>query len=235
MAGESRRCSYRWRAAFIAGGAVIAAAVVALAARPGQDAGPAEDADTRELQAYRLSMPRVRQMNEAYLAYFKALQSDPQFVALQRAREELRALEHKEELTEADERRIAQLEAQVEKAEDLEGLNAGEQQSLSDMAKAVERQAPLAAAIRKAGLTPREFAKIQLSLLQAMFVHGFMKSGSTKELPKEVPEENVAFVREHEAELTAMARQWQGIAGERDEADMEPADDEESQNEEEAP
>lgn len=208
--------------------AAAVAAAVALAARAGHQAQ--SDADARELQAYRLTMPKVRQMNDAYLAYFKALQSDPQFVALQKAREELHALEQKETLTADDERRIEELEAQVDQAEDVAAFDADEQQSLAGMADALESQPRFAAAIRSAGLTAREFAKIQLSLFQALFAHGFMKSGKVKELPKEVPEENVEFVRAHEAELTAMAHQWQGLAGRDDAgADEEALDEEEEQ------
>jgi hypothetical protein len=222
LAGSARAWC-RWHVAVLVGGAACAA-VVALAARAGAAQNAEADADARELKAYRLTMPKVRQMNDAYLTFFKSLQSDPQFLALQKTREELHALEKKDELTEADERRIAQLEAEIEEAEDIASMGAGEEQSLGDMEKTIETQPRFAAAIRKAGLTPREFATIQLALFQAMFAHGFMKSGATKELPEEIPPENVAFVREHEAELTAMAKQWQGLAGEPTEVDLDDAE-----------
>lgn len=236
MAGNDRWWRrHGQRAALALGVVAAAAAVVALAARAGQQAQ--SEADARELQTYRLTMPKVRQMNEAYLAYFKALQSDPQFLALQKAREELRSLEHKETLTAADERRIEQLESQIERAEDVAAIDAGESQSLEEVVRAIEAQPGFAKAIRSAGLDAREFAKIQLSLFQAMFAHGFMKSGSVKELPKEVPAENVAFVREHEGELTAMAKQWQGLAGpgEQDEGDADLPDEEDLASEDEEP
>lgn len=211
MAGSSRR-RRAWFAAALAGTAV-AAIVAVLAARGGQSA----EGDRRELDAYRLTMPKVRQMNAAYGALFKALHDDPQFQALQRAREELSALERKEELTAADEERIAELETEIEDAEGSGVPDIGEHQSLSDMVEAIESQPRLAAAIRSAGLSPREFAKIQLSLFQAMFAYGFLKSGTLKELPAEVPEENVTFVKEHEQELMAMAKQWEAVGGGHDE------------------
>jgi hypothetical protein len=70
-----------------------------------------------------------------------------------------------------------------------------------------------------------------------MFAHGFLKSGSVKELPKEVSAENVAFVRENEGELTSMAKQWQGLAGssDQDENDAELADEEDLVPEDEEP
>jgi hypothetical protein len=189
--------------------AAMAAIVAVLAARGQQSA----EADQREVQAYRLTLPKVRQMNDAYAALFKALHEDPQFQSLQRAREELTALEAKEELTAEDEERIADLEAEIASAEGSAVPDIGEHQSLSDMVAAIESQPRLASAIRSSGLSTREFAKIQLSLFQAMFAYGFLKSGTVKELPAEVPEENVAFVRQHEQELMAMAKQWESVGG----------------------
>ena len=222
MAGD-RHARVRLRNAILIGVLATAAGVVVLAARAKQNAQV--DADMRELQAYRLSMPKVRQMNDAYLAFFKSLQSDPKFVALQKAREELRALEEKEELTEADERRIEQLEKQVEDAEDIISPSSSEQQSLADMARTIESQPRFAEAVKRAGLTSREFATIQIALMQAMFAHGFKKAGAVKELPKEVPAENVKFVEEHEAELTAMAKQWQAVDGKAGGSDRDDDDD----------
>jgi hypothetical protein len=207
-----------WIAAGIAGAA--GAAIVAVLAARGQQSA---EADQREIQAYRLTLSKVRQMNDAYGALFKALHDDPQFQALQKAREELTALEGKEELTAADERRIAELERQIGEAEGSAVPEIGEYQSLSDMVAAIESQPRLASAIQSAGLSTREFAKIQLALFQAMFAYGFLKSGTIKDLPAEVPQENVAFVKDHEQELMAMAKQWEAIGGRRDESEMDSA------------
>jgi len=217
VAGDRNR-TRAWIAAGIAGAA--GAAVVAVLAARGQQA---PDADQRELQAYRLTIPKVRQMNEAYGALFKALHEDPQFQSLQKAREELSELEAKDNLTAEDEQRIAELETEIEEAADSAVPDIAEQQSLSEMVAAIESQPRLAAAIRSAGLTPREFAKIQLSLFQAMFAYGFLKAGTIKELPAEVSKENVDFVRENEQELMAMAKQWQAVGDASDEVD--PGDD----------
>ena len=227
MAGDRNR-TRAWIAAGIAGAA--GAAVVAVLAARGQQA---PDADQRELQAYRLTIPKVRQMNEAYGALFKALHEDPQFQSLQKAREELSELEAKDNLTAEDEQRIAELETEIEEAADSAVPDIAEQQSLSEMVAAIESQPRLAAAIRSAGLTPREFAKIQLSLFQAMFAYGFLKAGTIKELPAEVSKENVDFVRENEQELMAMAKQWQAVGGTGDEGD--PGDDMAPEGTEEAP
>ncbi|HXE79708.1 MAG TPA: hypothetical protein VNK41_03085 [Vicinamibacterales bacterium] len=205
MAGSRKRALVT----AIVAGAAVAAIVAVLAARGRQS----PEADKRELQAYRLTLAKVRQMNDAYAALFKALHEDPQFQSLQRAREELSALESKEDLTADDEERIAELEDEIDNAEGSAVPDIGEHQSLSDMEAAIEAQPRLAAAIRSAGLTPREFTKIQLSLFQAMFAYNFLKSGTLKALPAEVPKENVDFVRQHEQELTTMAKQWEAVSG----------------------
>jgi hypothetical protein len=239
LAGE-RRPGVRARGALlIALLAGAAAGAIVFAARATQNAQI--DADMREIQEYRLSMAKVQQMNDAYLAFFKSLQSDPKFLALQKAREELRALENKADLTEADERRIERLERQVQEAEDVVSPEtSSDQQSLADMTRRIESQPRFAEAVKQAGLTPREFAKIQVSLMQAMFAHGFKKAGAVKELPKEVPAENVKFVEEHEAQLTAMAKQWQSLgnqggAGGKQESGAAEEEEEEEENGAEAP
>jgi hypothetical protein len=222
LAGE-RRPGVRARGALlIALLAGAAAGAIVFAARATQNAQI--DADMREIQEYRLSMAKVQQMNDAYLAFFKSLQSDPKFLALQKAREELRALENKANLTEAV----------------VSPETSSDQQSLADMTRRIESQPRFAEAVKQAGLTPREFAKIQVSLMQAMFAHGFKKAGAVKELPKEVPAENVKFVEEHEAQLTAMAKQWQSLgnqggAGGKQESGAAEEEEEEEENGAEAP
>jgi hypothetical protein len=93
------------------------------------------------------------------------------------------------------------------------------------MARTIESQPRFAEAVKRAGLTAREFATIQIALMQAMFAHGFKKAGAVKELPREVPAENVKFVEEHESELTAMAKQWQALGNGRSTSDRDNEDD----------
>ena len=66
----------------------------------------------------------------------------------------------------------------------------------------------MAAAIRSAGLTPREYMLITLSYMQAGMVVAFKKHGLLKELPKGTPVENVAFLEKNEAELEAMQKEF---------------------------
>jgi hypothetical protein len=71
---------------------------------------------------------------------------------------------------------------------------------------------PMANGLRKAGMSPREYATFMLAMVQASMVAGFRKSGMIKELPPEVNPENVKFVEEHEAELKAMQAEWEKLS-----------------------
>ncbi len=57
----------------------------------------------------------------------------------------------------------------------------------------------------------REYSKFMLAMLQAGMAAGMKKSGLIKDLPKDFPAENVQFILDHEAELTAMQKQWQEL------------------------
>jgi hypothetical protein len=169
------------------------------------------EADAREIEAYRLTMPRLEQLSRAYLAIAKVAHTDPRRQSLEKVHDELGRLQAKEELTDADERRIEQLEAEIaEIEENTDGvLDLGEGQSISEMARRIDAHPQYAAAVKSAGLTTREFATLQMALFQAMFAHGFLKAGTIKTVPKDVNPENVKFLQEHEAEIQQMAKQWE--------------------------
>jgi hypothetical protein len=70
------------------------------------------------------------------------------------------------------------------------------------------------AALNAAGLAPREYSKYMLASMMAGMVAGFQKSGMLKELPanlKEVHPDNVKFMIDHEAELTAMQKEMEKL------------------------
>ena len=168
-------------------------------------------ADLRELQVYRLTLPKLEQLSRAYIALAKVAQADPRMQSLEKVHHELEALQAKEELTDADERRIEHLESQIaEVEENTEGvLDMGDAQSISDVARRIDAHPPFAEAVKSAGLTTREFATLQMALFQAMFAHGFLKAGTIKEVPKDVNPQNVKFLQDHEAEIQKMAKQWE--------------------------
>ena len=93
--------------------------------------------------------------------------------------------------------------------EDAEDANSDDA-TLSDMTATLAKIPPVAAAIKTGGMTPREFATFELSMLQASMAAAMIKAGGTaNNLPVEVPAENVKFVQDHEAEITRLAQQLQ--------------------------
>jgi acyl dehydratase len=60
-----------------------------------------------------------------------------------------------------------------------------------------------AAALRVAGISAREYTKFALALFGARLAHGFLKSGAIRGVAKGVASDNVAFVAEHEREVSA--------------------------------
>jgi hypothetical protein len=171
------------------------------------------DRDIQELRAYRLSLPKVKQMAAATLAYAQAQSRDPRVQARRQREKELTALEAKSaaRLTDAEQKRREELRAKLE-AEDAEAARRGddvEPKTLSDMARRIEGEPDLANAIRTAGLTTREYSLLTLSFFNAMFAHGMKKAGTIKELPADILPENIAFIQSNEAELNQIFTQLQ--------------------------
>ena len=170
------------------------------------------DRDVQELRTYQLTMPKVRQMTAATLAYAQAQSRDPRAQARRQREKELTALEAiSRNLTEAEQKRLEELRAKLE-AEDAEAARRGDDQepkTLGDMARRIDREPDLANAIRSAGLTTREYSLLTLSFFNAMFAHGMKKAGTIKELPADILPENVAFIQANEAELNQIFAELQ--------------------------
>lgn len=66
----------------------------------------------------------------------------------------------------------------------------------------------VAAALRSAGLTPIEYVNTSMAYLGAQMAYGFSKSVTGYKVPAEQVE-NVAFLRAHEAELTALQKRME--------------------------
>ncbi len=190
--------------------AALAAFAITATVLPGQAAhaqGSASERDAAEMKAYRLTMPGIRKLVAASEALAKAVEADPRYKAEQALKQEIEALEKKDELTPAEEKRLEELRTKLEKAEAKEdpGSDDSNAQTLDDMARRIERVPAMANAIRTAGLTPREYSLISMVTFQAMMVHGFQKQAGSKELPKElaatVLAENIKFVADNESEI----------------------------------
>jgi DNA repair ATPase RecN len=162
-----------------------------------------EDPDTREVLAYRLTMPKLRQLNDVLIDYKARKEADPAYQQLLQKKKELEALYEKDELTEADERRVERLEAEIQEAEEAEALDT-EDESLAAMAARLDSDRHAAAALKRAGLSAREAATMQLAFLQAAVTAELLEAGAIKQIPPEVNAENVRFYQTHKAEIAAL-------------------------------
>lgn len=201
---------------------LLAALAVLFVSFPNDTAAQSMSADDeRELQSYRLTMPKLKQLTQVYASLARVMRQDPKLQRMGTLRAEYEALERKDELSEADERRIEALSLEIERLDeaiDLEGpagaLSQG--RTIGEMAQAIDAHPQLSSAVKSAGLSSREFATLQLALMQASFAQGFMKAGTLETLPNSVNPENVRFLQEHEAEIRALSKEWEllGLGGE---------------------
>lgn len=137
------------------------------------------DADLADVQSYELTMDKV----------------DKYFAVQRKLADKLKAMSPAERKA-AMARKDDDNDDESDKNDDIDG-----------MARRIDSQPQLGAAIREAGLSSREFAVMTLALMQSGMAAGVMKMR-----PKDDPDSlaramkanpaNVRFYREHEAELT---------------------------------
>jgi hypothetical protein len=176
---------------------------MALATAPA--AGQAStDADTREVQNYRLTMPKLNQLNQALTDIYRQRDADPAYKRLQSKKKELATLNEKDDPTDAELERIDELTAEIEEAEQAEDGPEDKDQSLSGMARRLSADPRIAGALKRASLAPREAATMQLALVQVALAVGLQESGATKEISKDVNPENVKFFKANRAAIEAM-------------------------------
>jgi hypothetical protein len=170
-------------------------------------------ADEKELAAYTLTMPTVRKVAAAMRAFNEVAAQDPKAKELAKIREDIKALEAKDELTEADEKKLDDLRAREQSLdEQMDRENGpGNANTIDEMVARIEKQPEAKAALAKAGLTAREFAKCTLALFQAAMVKGFSQGKiDMAKLPPGINPANITFVQEHEAELAELQKEMQG-------------------------
>jgi hypothetical protein len=64
----------------------------------------------------------------------------------------------------------------------------------------------VAAALRTAAVTPRDYTTFALALFAARLAHGFVQSGAMRFVPKGVASDNVAFITANESRVAAVLR-----------------------------
>ena len=186
-------------------------------------------ADEKELASYTLTMATLNKVVAATRAMSKEMLSDPKFQQMRKLddqiaslEKELEVLEAKDELSKADEAKLESLNAQIDKAREAkdqaeESMSAGapnmsNAQTLDDMERGLAAIAPMARALKSAGLTPREYAKFTMAMLQAGMIHGFSKGKvDYAKLPAGVNPENIKFIEAHQAELAAMQKEFAAL------------------------
>ena len=209
MGKSSQAVRAGFRVAFVA-----AVATSAL----GQAARPAADRDTLEVQNVRLSMPVIQKMDAVYKAVAAEEAKDPRRQQLAKKKAELKALESKQEPTEAEQKRMSALADEIARLEETDAsmTTADAPETLSEMARRVDAVPALAAAVRGAGMTSREFATVQLALLQTGLAHALLKaSPAGTPPPPGVLKENLEFFRLHEKELQQLLASWDKDSAER--------------------
>lgn len=173
------------------------------------------DPDAQEIASYRLSMDTVNKVAAATRVMAAEMKKDPRFQEVAKVDAEIKALEKKEETTEAEDAKLEELKGRREElSEKLAGLSMGNAESLSAMEAQIRKVPPLMAGLQSASLTPREYAKFMLAALQAGMVAGLKKQGLVKEVPKQVSAENVAFMEAHEADFKALQKEWEALGAE---------------------
>jgi hypothetical protein len=185
-----------------------AAVLAALATVPAAAQQAQSDADTREVLAYQLTMPKLRAFATALAEFQRQREADPAYQALAKKRLELAALIEKDDLTDAESRRMVQLEDEIAAADEAEGSD-DEDQSLDGMVARINADPRIAGALRRAGLEPREAVIMQLALIQASLAAELLASGSITEIPKDTNADNVRLYQANRAEiatLTAIVR-----------------------------
>ena len=183
--------------------AVVLIPAAAVAQVPGSD-----DPDFKEIVAYRLTLPALQKVMQATTNMAEAAKNDPRYKQQAALEAEIKKLEDKDELTDADEARLEKLRSDLEQLETTRNP-AANNQTLSQMAAAIEREPLAAKALASAGISAREYTKFILASFQAGMVAGMMKQGLIKEVPKDLAAtinmDNVKFVQDHAAELEAFA------------------------------
>lgn len=80
----------------------------------------------------------------------------------------------------------------------------GNDPTLDQLAARIEKVPEVRQALRRAGITAREYALTTLVVFEAGFAYAAKKQGLIKEIPPEVPAAHVALVAQYEAEMNRL-------------------------------
>ena len=191
--------------------ALVLALAVSLPMPAASRAQRQDPADLKEIEAYRLTEPALKKVIAVNRSMVQEILKDPKARQAITLRQELERLEEKDDPTPADETRMDDIRKRLEQLDAAVDPLGGDASSLAEMEAQMAKYPPMAAALAREGMTPREYATFWLAFMQAAFVHGFQKSGLLKELPPGVSPENVQFIADHGAEIDAMQKELEAL------------------------
>lgn len=171
-------------------------------------------ADEKELAAYTLTMPTVRKVAAAVRAFAELQAQDPKTKELAKIKEEMKALQARDELTEADQQKLEKLQerAGVLEEEISRIAGPGNATTITEIEARIKSHPGATAILAKEGLPPREFAKCTLALLQAAMVKGFSQGKvDMAKLPPGINPANITFIEQNEKELAELQKEMQNI------------------------
>jgi TolA-binding protein len=207
---------------------VVVSVCVFASATPAFAQGTAS-ADEKEIAAYTLTMPTLNKVVATMRSMAQEMMQDPKYqqvMKIDKQIEDVEAqvakLEAKNEMTEADGKKVEALNEQLEKLQsqkeqieetlDSDNPMGGDPKSLTEMEQNIRKVPAFARALEREGLSPREFSKFMLAMLQAGMVHGLSQGKvDYSKLPPGVNPDNVKFIAEHEAELKAMEKEFAAL------------------------
>lgn len=166
--------------------------------------------DEKELSTYRLTMPTLTKVMAVLQGYMDELSKDPKFQEMEKIKAQIKALEEKDELTEAQEKELEKLrereealDQEIEKATEASGIQ--NPKTLDEMEAQIKKQPVAMKLLAREGLSPREYSKTLMALLQASLAEGFSQGkADLSKLPPGINPENVKFVRENKEVLAQM-------------------------------
>lgn len=159
-----------------------------------------QSADDRELMQYRLTPAVLTQVEAVATAFDANLARNPAMKRKLDAQREIAVLEAKDDLTEAEQKRLDDLQAVVGSDPIDLGINGG---SLSEMSAQLAKVPAMAAALKSAGMAPRDMAKFIVTAVQVAMIGGLQSSGLP--VPPEQAE-NVKFVMANQASIERINR-----------------------------
>ena len=171
------------------------------------------DADMREIAAYKLTLPAIQKFQKAMGYIRDEAMKDPHYKKQLTLKADIKALEKKEERTEAEDTKLESMREELQQLEEKDDRGA-KAETLADMAALADKMPIVANALRKAGLSSREYAVFSFALFSAVAYEGMQRQGMIKTLPKEANAANVAFVRDHQAEIKALTDELKKVNGE---------------------